>query len=97
MIAETTDLPAKFAKIVVTDDQGRYVLPDLPQANYQVFVRGYGLVDSARVPARLGQHLDLKAVVAPGRAGGRTSVSGKLLAEPLEDAQRRVVRQGLRY
>ena len=41
VIAETTDLPAKFAKIVVTDDQGRYVLPDLPQANYQVFVRGY--------------------------------------------------------
>src|SRR2546426_1559876 len=65
VIAETTDLPTKFAKIVVTDDQGRYVLPDLPQANYQVFVRGYGLVDSARVPARLGEHLDLKAVVAP--------------------------------
>ena len=53
MIAETTDLPAKFAKIVVTDDQGRYVLPDLPRATYEVFVRGYGLVDSARVRARL--------------------------------------------
>ena len=52
VIAETTDLPAKFIKIVVTDDQGRYVLPDLPQASYQVFVRGYGLVDSPRVPAR---------------------------------------------
>src|SRR5256885_380327 len=65
VIAETTDLPAKFAKTVVTDDQGRYVLPDLPQASYQVFVRGYGLVDSARVPAKPGQHLDLKAVVAP--------------------------------
>ena len=25
VIAETTDLPTKFAKIVVTDDQGRYV------------------------------------------------------------------------
>jgi hypothetical protein len=70
VIAETTDLPTKFAKIVVTDDKGRYVLPDLPQANYQVFVRGYGLVDSARVPARLGEHLDLKAVVAPD---GRTA------------------------
>src|SRR5277367_5921712 len=45
VIAETTDLPTKFAKIVVTDEQGRYLLPDLPQANYQVFVRGYGLVD----------------------------------------------------
>src|SRR6059036_3300121 len=65
VIAETTDLPAKFVKTVVTDDQGRYVLPDLPQANYQVFVRGYGLADSPRVPAKPGQHLDLKAVVAP--------------------------------
>src|SRR5438445_1511135 len=72
VIAETTDLPAKFAKIVVTDDQGRYVLPDLPQANYQVFVRGYGLVDSPRVPAKPGQHLDLKAVMAPdGRAAAQ--------------------------
>ena len=48
VIAETTNLPAKFVKTVVTDDQGRYVLPDLPQASYQVFVRGYGLVDSTR-------------------------------------------------
>src|SRR5438034_11087619 len=65
VIAETSELPTKFARIVVTDDQGRYVLPDLPRASYQVFVRGYGLVDSARVPAKPGQHLDLKAVVAP--------------------------------
>src|SRR6266576_4966553 len=72
VIAETTDLPTKFAKIVVTDDQGRYLLPDLPQAAYQVFVRGYGLVDSARVSAKPGQHLDLKAVVAPdGRAAAQ--------------------------
>src|SRR5215510_4258033 len=72
VIAETTDLPAKFVKTVVTDDQGRYVLPDLPPANYQVFVRGYGLVDSARVTAKRGQHLDLKAVVAPdGRAAAQ--------------------------
>src|SRR5262245_12835461 len=72
VIAETTDLPVKFVKTVVTDDQGRYVLPDLPPANYQVFVRGYGLVDSPRVPAKPGQHLDLKAVVAPdGRAAAQ--------------------------
>src|SRR6059036_2796464 len=48
VIAETTDLPTRFARIVVTDDQGRYVIPDLPRASYQVFVRGYGLVDSPR-------------------------------------------------
>ena len=35
VIAETTDLPTKYAKIVVTDDQGRYVLPDLPMAKYK--------------------------------------------------------------
>ena len=44
VIAETTDLPTKFAKIVVTDDQGRYLLPELPKARYKVWVRGYGLV-----------------------------------------------------
>ena len=72
VIAETTELPTKYAKIVVTDDQGRYALPELPTANYQIFVRGYGLVDSARVPAKPGQHLDLKAVLAPdGRAAAQ--------------------------
>jgi hypothetical protein len=72
VIAETTDLPTKYAKIVVTDDRGRYVLPELPTANYQVFVRGYGLVDSPRVAAKPGQHLDLAAVVAPdGRAAAQ--------------------------
>jgi hypothetical protein len=30
VIAETTDLGTRFAKIVVTDDHGRYVIPDLP-------------------------------------------------------------------
>ncbi len=55
MIAETTDLPTKLAKIVVTDDQGRYVLPDLPKANYSVWVRGYGLVDSPKVDDRARQ------------------------------------------
>jgi hypothetical protein len=65
VIAETTDLPTKFARIVVTDDRGRYVLPDLPKANYSVWVRGYGLVDSPKVQAAPGKILNLKAVVAP--------------------------------
>jgi hypothetical protein len=65
VIAETTDLPTKFAKIVVTDDRGRYVVPDLPKANYTVWTRGYGLVDSAKVQATPGQIVNLKAVVAP--------------------------------
>jgi hypothetical protein len=65
VIAETTDLPTKYAKIVVTDDQGRYVIPDLPKANYSVWVRGYGLVDSPKVKAAPGRIVNLKAVVAP--------------------------------
>ena len=65
VIAETTDLPTRFIRIVATDDEGRYVLPDLPEATYQVFVRGYGLVDSARTAATPGQTLDLEAVTAP--------------------------------
>ena len=68
MIAETTELPTKFAKIVVTDDQGRYVIPDLPAANYSVWVRGYGLVDSPKMRAKPGQHLNLTAVPAPNAA-----------------------------
>ncbi|HSL71020.1 MAG TPA: hypothetical protein VK864_12310, partial [Longimicrobiales bacterium] len=51
VIAETSDLPTKFVRIVVTDDRGRYVIPDLPKANYQVWVRGYGLVDSPKSQA----------------------------------------------
>ena len=68
VIAETTELPTKFAKIVVTDDQGRYVIPELPAATYAVWVRGYGLVDSAKVSAKPGQPLNLTAVVAPNEA-----------------------------
>ena len=65
VIAETADLPTRFVRIVVTDDLGRYVIPDLPKARYDVWVRGYGLVDSAKVKATPGAALDLKAVAAP--------------------------------
>jgi hypothetical protein len=68
VIAETTDLPTKFARIVVTDDQGRYVIPDLPTANYEVWVRGYGLVDSPKLRAKPGMRLDHAAVAAPNEA-----------------------------
>ena len=68
VIAETADLPTRFIKIVVTDDQGRYVMPDLPKVNYNVWVRGYGLVDSAKVQSSPGQIVDLQAVVAPNPA-----------------------------
>src|SRR6266705_4501900 len=65
VIAETTELSTRFAKMVVTDDQGRYVVPDLPKANYDVWVRGYGLVDSPKVKSEPGKQLNLTAVPAP--------------------------------
>ena len=68
VVAETADLPTKLAKIVVTDDQGRYLLPDLPKANYDVWVRGYGLVDSPKIKTAPGKMLNLTAVVAPSAA-----------------------------
>ena len=51
VIADTDDLDTHFRKIVVTNDDGRFLLPELPDATYSVWVRGYGLVDSA--PSRL--------------------------------------------
>ena len=68
VIAETRDLPVRYIKIVVTDDQGRYVVPDLPKANYDVWVRGYGLVDSPKVKSEPGKQLNLTAVPAPNEA-----------------------------
>ena len=65
VIAETTDLPTKFSRTVVTDGQGSYVIPDLPDATYDVWVRGYGLVDSEKIRLRPGTTQDLQAVLAP--------------------------------
>jgi hypothetical protein len=65
VIAETTGLPTKYAKMVVTDDKGRYVVPGLPKATYDVWVRGYGLVDSPKVRTEPGKQLNLTAVIAP--------------------------------
>ena len=72
VIAETRDTPTRLIKIVVTDDQGRYLLPDLPKGNYDVWVRGYGLVDSPKVKAAPGKALNLTAVAAPDK---KTTVS----------------------
>src|SRR5215813_11676653 len=68
VIAETTELGTRFAKSVVTDERGRYVIPDLPKATYNVWVRGYGLVDSPKVKSERGQIVNLTAVLAPNAA-----------------------------
>src|SRR3982074_910853 len=68
VIAETKDLPTKYVRIVVTDDQGRYLIPDLPKGNYDVWVRGYGLIDSARTKTAPGKAMNLKSVAAPNDA-----------------------------
>src|SRR5688572_16732933 len=65
VIAETKSLPTGFRKMVATDDRGRYLVPDLPKGSYDLWVRGYGLVDSAKVQAQPGKLVNLTASVAP--------------------------------
>ena len=68
VIAQTNELETRFIRSVVTDGEGRYLVPDLPSANYEIWVRGYGLVDSEKVSARPGLILDLAATVATDAA-----------------------------
>ena len=65
VIAETSELPTRFVRIVVTDDRGRYLIPDLPKATYNMWVRGYGLADSPKSQSTIGRTVDLKATPAP--------------------------------
>ena len=76
VIAETTDLPTKLAKIVVTDAQGRYLIPDLPAAKYKVWVRGYGLVDGPKAEGTPGQALNLAATPAPNARAAAEAYPG---------------------
>ncbi len=65
VIAETNDLKTPFTKVVVTDDKGRYVLPELPKAKYKIWVRGYGLSDSKPVDGAPGPTVAVKVANAP--------------------------------
>src|SRR5690606_893639 len=75
--AAAAGLPPPFSRIVVTDDQGRFVIPDLPEAGYDVWVRGYGLADSAKATAGRGDVLaiDVSAAADP-RAAAEIYPSG---------------------
>ncbi len=64
VIAETGEFDTFYARIVVTDDEGRYLIPDLPDANFEVWVRGYGLSDSPKAQSRPGVNLDITAIPA---------------------------------
>ncbi|MEZ5997534.1 MAG: hypothetical protein R3B98_02435 [Hyphomonas sp.] len=64
VIAETEGLATPYRKIVVTDDEGRFVVPQLPDADYDVWVRGYGLADSAKTAAHPGDTIDVQVAAA---------------------------------
>ena len=76
VIAETDDLATPFRKIVVTDENGRFVLPELPDVEYEVWVRGYGLEDAPRSAAVVGDQLQLTVTDAEKRACRRRDLSG---------------------
>jgi len=97
VIAETRDLPTRYIKIVVTDDQGRYVIPDLPIANYQVWVRGYGLVDSPKMRAKPGQIVNHTAVLAPNEQAAAHYYPRDLLVHDNEDTAGERLRRYDRY
>src|SRR6185295_10039029 len=68
VIAETRDLPVRYIKSVVTDDRGRFVIPDLPKASYAVWARGYGLVNGPKTTTPPGKVVNVTATVAPNDA-----------------------------
>ena len=89
VIAETNDLPTRFTRSVVTDDQGRYVVPDLPKAKYKVWVRGYGLVDSPKIDERTRQASQShRGTGARTTAAAAAVLSGDLLVLDAEDPGR---------
>ena len=85
VIAETTDLPTRYAKMVVTDDQGRYVVPDLPKAQVQgvgARLRPRRLAEGRR---RAGQAAQPDRGDGAERGGSRAILSGDLLVLDAED------------
>ena len=65
VIAETAALPTPFRKIVVTDDDGRFLIPEVPDVWFDVWARGYGLLDSAKQSVRPGNEVTILQDVAP--------------------------------
>ena len=93
VIAETRELPVRYIKSVVTDDRGRFVVPDLPPATYTVWARGYGLVDSDKATVKPGQRLAIAAKVGPKRRRCRALLPGHLLVRDAQDPRGRSIRR----
>ena len=93
VIAETRDLPVRYIKSVVTDDRGRFVVPDLPRATYTVWARGYGLVDSDKANGQAGRTARDRRQGRARRGRGRALLPGDLLVRDAEDSRRRPVRR----
>ena len=87
VIAETTDLPTRYIKEVVTDDRGRYLIPDLPKAKYTVWARGYGLGGFAQGAGRARQAGGSETDGCAGCEDRRAILSGQLLVFPAEGAR----------
>ena len=95
VIAETSDLPTKYAKVVVTDDRGRYLIPDLPKATYTVWVRGYGLIDSPKVKAVPGEEFEFERSAGSRRRGRCGILSRRLLVfDDADSCRERIPRNG---
>ncbi len=77
VIAETKDLLTGFIKIVVTDDRGRFLVPDLPAANYKVWVTRLrpGRFNAHRAQTRRARR-DPQSSRRQNSAGSRESLSG---------------------
>lgn len=80
VIAETADLPTPYRKIVATDDEGRFVVPELPEADYEVWSRGYGLRDSDKVDAAVGASVSIDTETATPQEASRNYPSNYFLS-----------------
>jgi hypothetical protein len=83
VIAETHEFKTRFAKIVVTDGAGRYLLPELPRATYSVWVRGYGLANwrsMTRRAANIHSSIPASAPTICNSPKTRTILSGPAAA-----------------
>jgi len=80
VIAETTDLPTRYTKMVVNRRSGTLRRARSAKAKYKVWVRGYGLVDFPEVDGEPGKQLNLQAVPAPNEAAAPRYIGRDLLS-----------------